>query len=71
MIKRNRNKYYVDENIILVTAKGGNKRTGAGGVVSKSQNALVCLTCYALIAENYLVAHTNTHFNSPKKKEAK
>ena len=65
MIKSRRKKYYIDEQIILVTAKGGNKRTGQGGIVSKSQNALVCATCFALIPEHYLVAHTNTHFQTP------
>jgi hypothetical protein len=61
-----RAKYYIDDNIILVTAKGGNKRTGAGGVVNKSQNALVCVTCFALIPSNFLIQHTNTHFQTPK-----
>lgn len=68
MRKSRREKYYINEGVILVTAKGGNKRTGAGGIVSKSQNAMTCATCFALVPEHHLVAHTNTHFGKPIEK---
>jgi hypothetical protein len=65
MFLKKRNKFYIDEKVFLVTVKGGNKRTGSGGVVTKSQNALTCATCFAIVGQNHLDAHTKTHTAIP------
>jgi hypothetical protein len=65
MFLKKRNKFYIDEKVILVTVKGGNKRTGSGGIVTKSQNALTCATCFAIVGQNHLDAHTKTHSTTP------
>ena len=66
MLKSKINKFYIDEEILLVKVSGGKKRTGAGGVVSKAQSGYTCRTCFSLIAENHLQAHLDTHIAKPK-----
>lgn len=65
MIKARRNRYYIDEEVLLMKVKGGNKRTGAGGLVTKAQKAATCRTCFALIAENHYEFHIKIHFRKP------
>jgi len=65
MFLKKRNKFYIDEKVLLVTVKGGNKRTGSGVVVTKRQNALTCATCFAIVGQNHLDAHTRTHSANP------
>ena len=65
MLKIKFRKYYIDEGILLVRVRGGNKRTGAGGVVEKAQFGFTCGTCFAVIAENHLQAHLQFHTIKP------
>jgi hypothetical protein len=65
MLKIKFRKYYVNEEILLVKVRGGNKRTGAGGVVEKAQFGFTCSTCFSLIAENHLQSHLQFHTSKP------
>ena len=65
MLKIKFRKYYIDEEIMLLKAFGGNKRTGAGGVVKKAQFGFTCSTCFSVVAENHLQAHLQFHTSKP------
>lgn len=65
MIRSRMNRYYIDEQVLLMKVNGGNKRTGAGGVVVKAQKAMTCRTCLALIAENHFDTHIRIHTQKP------
>lgn len=58
-------RYYIDEEVLLMKAIGGDKKTKSGGVVVMSQRAMTCRTCFAVIGENHFDSHTNTHVQKP------
>jgi hypothetical protein len=64
-------RYYIDEEVLLLKANGGNKKTKAGGVVVMSQRAMTCRTCFAVIGQNHFDNHTKTHFSRPLMGEQK
>lgn len=65
MLSFKKEKYYIDEEIRLLKTKGGNKRTGSGGLVVQSQKALTCRTCFAVVGANHLDNHTKQHTTKP------
>jgi hypothetical protein len=58
-------RYYIDEEVLLMKAIGGDKKTKKGGLVVMSQRAMTCRTCFAVIGENHFDSHTNTHIQKP------
>lgn len=58
-------RYYIDEEVLLMKAIGGHKKTKSGGVVVKSQRAMTCRTCFAVVGENHFDSHTSIHIQKP------
>ena len=63
--------YYIDEDVLLLKAVGGNKKTKEGGLIKMQQRAATCRTCFAIVGENHFDNHTATHFTKPIKGEQK